>query len=635
MTPSSGACGGLDLVAVSRLAMAELGADAVLVECGAGIAVLGGPADDELLTAVRRGTGDPRVTSLTDGGASVHVLHRTAPEDPGRCRDLLQAFARHIAVILGRDDAPPDPDGDGVLAVDDLPLLPDAVIAITGRVAGMMQPLTGATAAGITVWDAEHGILRALPGAFGANDDVVAASVTGRVTNLRSATSRVLTTGQPYLSNRASGDPGIIQSYVDIFEITRILSVPLNNGGRRIGVLHLVNKPTDFTIDDITATERVAPRIAIAVELALAVARMSAQQRLEGVLTSVAVAVATGRGVQDGLLPAFRQLADVTAASLVALVPPDSPPLLCRRGEPDPELERRVIDEGRTFGSPSSHGELPRAAGDPGWTVLRAPVEVHGHRTATLAVLRRSAEPFTDAESDVVTRLAALVGLAWATEQYQRQLAEITLLQERERIADELHDRVSQILYAAGLGLDTLLEQPDTAPDDRERLLEVRRLVVGGDVAIRDVIHDLARAPGAQLSRRLRREVQAVEEEFAVAVRTEIPDDDVLAPIPRTVADALVRVAREGTVNAAKHAGPCRIALTVRVDQRHVGLTVLDDGLGLPESRWLRVRGDALDDSRGHGVAALRRTVEDAGGTIAIASPDGGFGTRLECRFAL
>jgi GAF domain-containing protein len=306
---------GLDLVEMSRLAMCELDADAVLVECRGGVAVLGGPADEELLTAVRHGSGgDGRVMSTGDGDGAVHVLHRTAPDDPDRCRELLEAFTRHIAVILGRGAAHPDTDRDGVLAVDDLPLLPDAVTAITGRVAEMMQPLTGATAAGITVWDAEHGILRALPGAFGATDDVVAASVTGPVTNQRSATSRVLTTGQPYLSNCASGDPGILQPYVEIFEITRILSVPLNNGGRRIGVLHLVNKPSDFTTDDITATERVTPRIAIAVELALAVARMSAQQRLEGVLAAVAVAIATGRGVEDGLLPAFEQLADVTAA---------------------------------------------------------------------------------------------------------------------------------------------------------------------------------------------------------------------------------------------------------------------------------------------------------------------------------
>lgn len=530
---------------------------------------------------------------------------------PERCGELLDAFARHIDALLG--PAEPAPDRG-------------AVAAITGRVAALMRPITGATAAGVTVWDEERGILSALPGAFGATADGVAASVTGPVTD-RSATSRVLTTGRPYVSNRASGDPGILQPYVEMFEIVRILSVPLVNGGRRIGVLHLVNKPTDFTAADVAATEEVAPRIAGAVELAVAVARMSAQHRLEGVLTSVAVAVASGRGVEDGLRPAFEQLADVTAASLVALIPPDSPPLLCRRGDPDPELERRVLADGRTFGA-GAHGAYPRAAGDPGWAAVAVPVELRGRPTATLTVLRRTGEPFTAAEHDVVTRLASLVGLAWATEQYQRQLAEIARLQERERIADELHDRVAQILYAAQLGLDTLLERPET--EDRERLTEIRRLLVSGDVAIRDVIHDLARVPGSHLGRRLRREVQAVEEEFAVVVHTALPEDDRLDPVPRTVADALVKVAREGTVNAAKHAGPCRIVLTVRVDEQHVDLSVLDDGLGLPEARWSRGQAPGR-----HGMAALRRTVEEAGGTLCVTSSDTGFGTTMECRFAL
>ena len=529
------------------------------------------------------------------------------------------------------------PDLDEVLAVDDLPLLPDAVRAITGRVQQMMQPLTGATRAGITVWDEERRILTALPGAFGVSDAIIAASVTGPVTNVRSATSRVLTTGQPFMTNRASGDPGILQPYVKIFDIHRILSVPLSNGSRRIGVLHLVNKPTDFTPDDVAATERVAPRIAIAVELTVSMARLSTHQRLEGVLTSVAVAVASGLGVEDGLLPGFHQLAEVTGASLVALIPPDSPPLVCRHGAIDAELEQRFIDDGRTFGS-RTHGAFPRGVGDPGWAALYVPVELHERCTATLAVLRRNGEPFTATEQDIVSRLASLVGLAWATEQYQRQLAEIARLQERERIADELHDRVAQILFTAQLGLDTMLERSDTAPEDQQRLTEIRQLLVSGDTAIRDVIHNLARAPGSLLGRRLRLEVQAVEDEFAVVVHTEIPGDDVLAPVPRTVADALVRVAREGTVNAAKHAGPCRIALTVRVDSTHVSLSVLDDGLGRTaavDAEGPDAEVAEQDTARRHGIAALRGAVEDAGGVIRIGSLEGGFGTRLTSRFML
>jgi len=153
-------------------------------------AFLEGPAAAELASMVRLGTasggterlatgavpvaGGRRVlsASLTTGKdpgvGSVHVLYREAPADPDRCGELLEAFARHIAVILGRYGAhhgpgQPPPDWDAVLTVDDLPLLPDAVKAITGRVAEMMQPLTGATAVGITVWDEERRILTALP----------------------------------------------------------------------------------------------------------------------------------------------------------------------------------------------------------------------------------------------------------------------------------------------------------------------------------------------------------------------------------------------------------------------------------------------------------------------------------------
>jgi signal transduction histidine kinase len=220
----------------------------------------------------------------------------------------------------------------------------------------------------------------------------------------------------------------------------------------------------------------------------------------------------------------------------------------------------------------------------------------------------------------VVTRLASLVGLAWATERYQHQLAEIARLRERERIADELHDRVAQILYAAQLGIDTVLETPTFNPET-ERMVEVRELLIKGDTAIRGVIHQLtAGAPTSSLGRRVRLEVESVEDEFGVAVHVDLPTDDELRVVPRPVADAVVKFAREGTVNAAKHAGPCRIALEVHLTDDEIVMSILDDGLGL--------RG-LSSHLPGYGLASLHRQVEDMGGTLVVAAGDGGFGTRL------
>lgn len=578
-----------------------------------------------------------RSVGLDDGsGRPVGVLHvgwiGTATVTD-HCEPVVRAFARHLGLTLARhsDRVPAVTYADDeLLPWEDPDRMPDAIREITGQVTEILGPVTGARAVGITVWDPERQILRALPGAFGSDDDTLAASVTGPVTNMLSAGSRVFACGEPYLSNDAGADPGVLQPYAEVFRIGRLLSVPLEGRCRRVGVLHLANKPTDFTATDIAAVEALAPRLAASVELAGTVERMAAQQRLEGILTATAVAVASGTPLQDCLVPAFDRLGTEIDASVVALVPLGSEPLIrCAGPRPSEELEARLVADARALVTTPS-GAYPRHAGDPGWAALHAPVELDGVHTATLAVLRRTGRPFTSQEEDVVGRLSRLVTLAWTTERYQHQLAEIARFRERERIADGLHDRVAQIFFAAGIGIDSVLENRRDAPED-QRLVEVRELLVHGDAIVREVIHQLETRPESGLTWRLRREVEAVEDEFGVVVRVELPDHD-LTLVSKPVVDAAVRVAREGIVNAAKHAGPCRIGLWVDASADGLAVAVVDDGFDAGSDARARARASTAS---GRGLTSLRRTVEDVGGTLTVDSAAGGFGTRVRASFPL
>lgn len=601
---------------VARTAMAALGARGVTVASGGTAVVVGDPAP---------GDDDVAVPVPAWGDEVLGTLHVRGPADGPDREALLGAFARHLGVVLTLAEGPA-PDGPFPVEFvrwEDLDHLGGLADELTARVAPVVRTLVGAAAVGITVWDPERGTLRALPGAFGVGDDRLAASVTGPVTNMLSTGNRVYATGRPYVSNDAVDDPGVLQPYVEVFRIHRILSVPLTADGRGVGVLHLVDKPDAFTVDDVALAVALAPRVAFTVEVARSVAAAAAQQRLEALLARTAVGIATGGPADTGLLPAFDELGALLGASVVALVPPDSAPLLRRTGDDvGGVLEHRLIADARDPDTTST-GAYPRRAGDPGWAALHAPVELDGERAATLSVLRRTGRPFTAAERDVVVRLARLVALAWTTERYQHQLAEIARLRERERIAEELHDRVAQILYAAQLGLDAALEVAAES-DGAARMVEVRDLLVHGDTAVRSVIRRLGTTPEPGLARRLRREVEACEDEFGVVVHTEIVDDDALLAVPRSVADAAVKLAREGTVNAAKHAGPCRISLTARVDDGVLAVTVHDDGFGLRTGP---------SDARGMGLTSLRGAVEDVGGELVTAGAADGFGTRLAARF--
>jgi signal transduction histidine kinase len=104
--------------------------------------------------------------------------------------------------------------------------------------------------------------------------------------------------------------------------------------------------------------------------------------------------------------------------------------------------------------------------------------------------------------------------------------------------------------------------------------------------------------------------VQAVEEEFGRPVSLDIAPDAAVATraLNRFAAGLLARAAREALVNAAKHAGPCRLGIRLTVTRRRrLLLTISDSGMGVGNRR-----GD------GYGMAALRRAVRRHGGVLRV-----------------
>lgn len=646
------------IAAIARIALAEFAADGLIViderPQPSRVVAGEGAAADSMGEAIARlpsltSGSDSAVVVTSCGGARVmstsldigddepigtmHVIFGNESSAPSgeQLRGLARAFARHIGLVLAHsmlrtERERRDAVSDELVALDNLACSPQAIEEMTGLVADILHSSIGSTAASIVVWDEERDVLRALPGAFGVAQRELQASVSGRVANLHRSSARVFATGHPYMTNRATRDPGVLQAYVAKFQIARMLSVPLNTGVRRAGVLTLINKPTDFTVGDITVVEGIAPRIAMAVELARTIARLRTQQRLDAILSTGAVAIATGREVQACLLPALQGWCEVTDASLAALVPLSDPPLIWHARPADEALESRLIEDGRKLEHRSA-GALPKTVGDPGWAALHAPVELGGERIATLSTLRQTGESFGPVELRALSRLASLSALAWATERYQRKLAELAGMRERERIADELHDHVAQILFAAQLGLDSMLESDDRTALDTERIADVRALLTKGDAAIRNLIGWHATTPTPGLARRLRLEIEAVEAEFGVMVRVEMPADNVVNHIRGAVADCLVKVAREAAVNAAKHAGQCRIGLDLHLQaDEKIVITVVDDGLGVPDESVIPAE---------RGLRSLRRAVKDAGGTLRISKLGHSFGTRVTASFPI
>ena len=542
------------------------------------------------------------------------VLRRAAGEVPNA--ELIGAFGRQTAIALGHrrlreHNAKLAARLEQLESLDQVALSCSSFHELSDALHRCLSPIAGSTLTGLMVWDERRAVLQMVAGSFGA-DAETAASYQIDPADPHSNAGRVFATGRSYISNRAADDPGILQEYVDAFGIERLLSLQLSVSGRPTGVLHLANKAADFRIDDLRRLERLIPRIATAVELTRAMLQLRRKEQLEAVLAGVAVAIASGRSMHDYLPRSLEGLARTLEAGLIALVPVESEPIVHRVERCGDALAQTVLEEAQ--GSPGVRAYVvgPTGPGDPGWAAYHTPIYVGRQRIGTLAALRLRGEAFSLDERLSLGRVAHLAALSWASERYQRQRAELARMHERQRIADDLHDDVAQILFASQLGLDAILERADDHdPDVATALARSRGLLIRGDTAIREVIHRLSRPPAEDFAGRLTATVTAAEEEFSLPVHLELGERAVEAAegVSNAVADTLLKVVREALVNSAKHAGPC--SATVRLDLRRSGalrLRVTDDGVGATGA-----------PSGGHGLVSLRRALEGHGGTLELA----------------
>jgi signal transduction histidine kinase len=181
---------------------------------------------------------------------------------------------------------------------------------------------------------------------------------------------------------------------------------------------------------------------------------------------------------------------------------------------------------------------------------------------------------------------------------------------ERARLAESLHDGPMQRLTAMR---QDVREAGATDPDE---------IVAGLDAAIAEAraivsaLHPAAvRELGFEGALRAAAAPFALAHPVALAVRSELPDDELTGTL-------LLPIAQELVVNAVKHAEPTRVEVRVAPGPGGIVLEVSDDGVGIDTTRSDRAV------QAGHvGLAVVRRRVEDAGGRFEIATREDG-GTR-------
>jgi PAS domain S-box-containing protein len=217
--------------------------------------------------------------------------------------------------------------------------------------------------------------------------------------------------------------------------------------------------------------------------------------------------------------------------------------------------------------------------------------------------------------------MADQAAVAVQTAQLFAELQGKAALEERQRLARELHDSVSQALFGIGLGARTARTLLDRDPAKAAEPLDfVITLAEAGLTEMRALIFELR--PDALetegLVRLLEQQSAALRSRHGLAVATAFgPEPEASMPIK----EMLYRIAQEALHNTTKHARAQNVTLSLRQDAEGIVLEVTDDGVGFDPSALFP----------GHlGLRSMRERANRHGGAIEIwSAPGGGTRTRV------
>lgn len=272
-------------------------------------------------------------------------------------------------------------------------------------------------------------------------------------------------------------------------------------------------------------------------------------------------------------------------------------PVVCHDAGMDPRTDKEVV---RLLGLKS---------------ILGVPFVVKG-RVVAVAMLSSFDAPhvFTEEQVELAQGIANTVALAIDNARLYGQVREKAALEERARLARELHDSVTQSLYSISLFAEAarrlaasgdqepvgnlLAELGETA---RQALKEMRLLVY----ELRPAALEREGLVGA-----LRARLEVVERRAGVEAELSVEGE---GPLPRDVEETLYRIAQEALNNALKHAHADSVAVRLRIEADYVELEIADDGKGFDPGR----------SASGLGIAGMQERARVLDGEFGISSAPG------------
>jgi nitrate/nitrite-specific signal transduction histidine kinase len=264
-------------------------------------------------------------------------------------------------------------------------------------------------------------------------------------------------------------------------------------------------------------------------------------------------------------------------------------------------------------------------------SLLAVPIVSGARIIGNLYLAEKEGGPgFNQEDEETLTRFATQAGLAIDNARLHREVRELAIAEERDRIAREMHDSLAQVLGYVITKAQAVQEflrhgQTDKAATHVVQLSDAARTAYAdvreGILALRTSLR-----PGVTLRQALTEYVERWKEQSGVdaELHMEVEEVEGLAP---TAELQLLRIVQEALANVRKHSGAHRVSLCITIRPRMVEVVVADDGRGFvvagPHPR--------AGQQPHFGLSTMRERAESVGGSLEVVSAPNE-GTRVVVR---
>ncbi|MFJ2578209.1 GAF domain-containing protein [Kitasatospora aureofaciens] len=418
------------------------------------------------------------------------------------------------------------------------------------------------------------------------------------------------------------------------------LGVPVRVREEVFGNLYLTDKQggEEFDADDEAVISTLAVAAGVAIDNARLYEEAQRQQRWLSASAEITRALLSGGSRSEVLELIAQRAREITGADLADISVPVAGTgtvrvelalggdVSCRAGLVV-SLEGSLSGAACASGVPATTADLagdPRLSAGPrrfdglGPAVAVPLGRAEGQIDGVLLLARAAGEPeFTDREIGPLLGFADQAALALELAERRRDAEQLAMLEDRDRIARDLHDLAIQRLFATGMTLQSaarVIEHPGAsdrvlrAVGDLDETIKIIRSTIFG-------LRARADATGQGLRARAVRTVEQAQAVLGFAPRLSMEgllDTDV----PSEVAEHVLAVLAEALSNTARHAEAGRVEVVLQAVGGRVVLTVQDNGVGIPEQ------------GRRSGLRNLAERAGTLGGTFELDRPAEG-GTRV------